>query len=151
MHVGHLRSTIIGDSLCRVLESMGHNVMRINHIGDWGTQFGMLITHLDSVFPDYLENMPDIQDLQNFYQNAKVKFDTDEEFRSKARQAVVNLQKGNQKELKAWKVICDISKQEYDSIYHRLGIKITDVGESFYNDKIPPLIQKLEKQGVIGK
>lgn len=150
MHVGHLRSTIIGESLCRVLESLGHKLDRVNHIGDWGTQFGMLITHLDSVYPNYLQETPNIQDLQIFYQDAKLKFDNDEEFRSRARQAVVNLQRGESKEINAWRTICDISKQEYQSIYRRLNVTITDVGESFYNDMIDPMIKDLQNRRIIG-
>ena len=148
MHVGHLRSTIIGESICRILESLGHSVDRINHIGDWGTQFGMLIAHLDSAYPNYLEEMPNINDLQAFYQNAKKRFDSDKEFKEKARQIVVNLQNGCSKERNAWKIIWDISKVEYDSIYKRLDIKINDVGESFYNDQIPTLIKQLENTPV---
>jgi len=151
MHVGHLRSTIIGESLWRVLESLGHTVHRINHIGDWGTQFGMLISHLNSEFPNYLDETPCISDLQKFYQDAKLKFDEDPDFRETARQAVCNLQNGNEKETMAWKVVWDISKYEYDSIYRRLGITINDCGESFYNSRIPNMIEELESKGIIGK
>ncbi|CAI2362610.1 unnamed protein product [Moneuplotes crassus] len=149
MHVGHLRSTIIGDSISRVLEFTGNDVQRINHIGDWGTQFGMLITHLDSAFPNYLDEVPSIDDLQSFYQEAKRKFDQDPKFQERARRAVVNLQKGEQKEISAWKVICKISKVQYDNIYKRLDIKIKDVGESFYNDMIPSIISDLERKKII--
>lgn len=110
----------------------------------------MLITHLDSEYPDYLNHTPSIQDLQKFYQNAKQRFDSDETFRETARQAVVNLQSGCEKETNAWKTIVDISKQEYNSIYKRLGVKITDVGESFYNSRIPTMIQLLENRKIIG-
>lgn len=136
MHVGHLRSTIIGESLWRVLESLGHNVHRVNHIGDWGTQFGMLITHLDSTYPNYLSETPNINDLQTFYQAAKARFDSDSEFQNKSREAVVNLQNHNPKEIEAWRIICKISKIQYDSIYQRLGVTINDVGESFYNNML---------------
>ena len=117
MHVGHLRSTIIGDSISKILESWDHKVLRINHIGDWGTQFGMLITHLDSAFPNYLTKPPSIDDLQGFYQAAKQRFDSDPDFQLKSRKAVVNLQKSKEKETKAWKIIWQISKKEYDEIY----------------------------------
>merc|ERR1712147_261109 len=80
MHVGHLRSTIIGDSICRVLEFCGHDVRRVNHVGDWGTQFGMLITHMEEAYPDFLQNPPNITDLTTFYKNAKKRFDDDEAF-----------------------------------------------------------------------
>lgn len=91
MHVGHLRSTIQGDSICRIFEFLGYNVLRVNHVGDWGTQFGMLIQELEENFPDYLENTPNIADLQTFYQNAKKRFDADEEFKKKAHENVVKL------------------------------------------------------------
>ena len=91
MHVGHLRSTIQGDSICRIFEFMGYDVVRINHVGDWGTQFGMLIGELDLNFPDFLNNKPEISDLQTFYQNAKKRFDEDEAFKSVAHQNVVKL------------------------------------------------------------
>ena len=119
MHVGHLRSTIIGDSICRVLESLGHNVERVNHIGDWGTQFGMLIAHLDSIYPNYLDETPNINDLQMFYQNAKKRFDSDEKFKENARQIVVNLQNGCEKERKAWKVILIFIIYTYEEDLHK--------------------------------
>lgn len=81
MHVGHLRSTIQGDSICRVFEYLGYKVERTNHVGDWGTQFGMLIQELNENFPDFLKNPPNIKDLQSFYQNAKKRFDEDEVFK----------------------------------------------------------------------
>jgi arginyl-tRNA synthetase len=151
MHVGHLRSTIIGESLWRVFESLGHTVQRVNHIGDWGTQFGMLITHLNSTYPNYLSETPNINDLQTFYQAAKARFESDPDFQQKAREAVVNLQNHNPKEIEAWRVICKISKIQYDSIYQRLGVTINDVGESFYNDMLPELIEDLQNQKIIGK
>lgn len=91
MHVGHLRSTIIGDSICRIFEFLGHDVRRTNHVGDWGTQFGMLIQELSDNFPDFLQSTPDITDLQTFYQNAKKRFDSDEAFKKKAHENVVKL------------------------------------------------------------
>lgn len=81
MHVGHLRSTIIGDSISRILEFLGHDVLRMNHLGDWGTQFGMLIAELNDEFPDFLENPPNIQDLVVFYKRAKKRFDAEEDFK----------------------------------------------------------------------
>merc|ERR1712117_12020 len=92
MHVGHLRSTIIGESICRLLEWVGHDVLRLNHMGDWGTQFGMLIAHLEDKFPDYLTVSPPIEDLQTFYREAKKRFDEDEPFKKRAYELVVKLQ-----------------------------------------------------------
>ena len=94
MHVGHLRSTIIGDTICRILEFCGHEVSRVNHTGDWGTQFGMLITHMKRDHPDFQTNPPNIQDLTKFYKEAKAKFDNDEEFKKTSQLAVVKLQVG---------------------------------------------------------
>ena len=92
MHVGHLRSTIIGDSISRVLEFLGHDVLRMNHLGDWGTQFGMLIAELNDEFPDFLENPPNIKDLVVFYKRAKVRFDSEEAFKKTSHENVVKLQ-----------------------------------------------------------
>ena len=92
MHVGHLRSTIIGDSVCRLLEFLGHSVMRLNHTGDWGTQFGMLIAHLTDEFPDFLTVSPPISDLMAFYKQSKARFDSDEQFKARAYACVVKLQ-----------------------------------------------------------
>merc|ERR1711988_910412 len=86
MHVGHLRSTIIGDTICRVLEFCGHSVKRVNHVGDWGTQFGMLICHLKDTYPDFLQNPPNISDLTSFYKEAKKRFDAEPEFKERSRQ-----------------------------------------------------------------
>lgn len=105
------RSTIIGDSLCRVFEFLGHNVMRLNHIGDWGTQFGMLIALLQDKFPNYKDVSPPINDLQDFYKQSKVLFDTDEEFKKRAYDCVVKLQSMSPDHIKAWTLICDVSRQ----------------------------------------
>lgn len=105
------RSTIIGDSLCRVFEFIGHDVLRINHIGDWGTQFGMLITLLQDKFPDYKTVSPPINDLQQFYKQSKVLFDSDPEFKKRAYECVVKLQSMSPDHVQAWKLICDVSRQ----------------------------------------
>ena len=102
MHVGHLRSTIQGDSICRILEFKGYDVLRVNHVGDWGTQFGMLIAELDRSFPDFLNNPPEITDLQTFYKSAKLRFDSDEEFRAVAHANVVKLQSGEEHCKQGW-------------------------------------------------
>ena len=113
MHVGHLRSTIQGDSICRIFEFLGYDVKRINHVGDWGTQFGMLIQELNENFPDFLENTPNIADLQVFYQNAKKRFDADEDFKKKAHENVEKLQSGDEGCLAGWKMLCELSRKEF--------------------------------------
>mmetsp|Transcript_26366 Transcript_26366/g.23283 ORF Transcript_26366/g.23283 Transcript_26366/m.23283 type:complete len:453 (-) Transcript_26366:12-1370(-) len=147
MHVGHLRSTILGESISRIFEFLGHDVHRINHLGDWGTQFGMLICHMKEVFPDYLENLPPLKDLNIFYKEAKKKFDENPEFKEKSRLTVVNLQSGDPDCIKAWKVICEISRQEFNKIYKRLDINVKEFGESFYNDMLPGLVKDMEEKG----
>ena len=149
MHVGHLRSTIIGESLCRTLEFMGHNVKRVNHLGDWGTQFGMLIAHMEEAYPDYKVNLPVLSDLQTFYKAAKIKFEGNEEFKKKAQLTVVKLQSGDPDCLKAWQVICELSRIEFNKIYSRLQITVEEFGESFYNKMIPPIIKELEERGIV--
>eukprot|EP01100_Stratorugosa_tubuloviscum_P007562 TRINITY_DN3133_c0_g1_i1.p1 TRINITY_DN3133_c0_g1~~TRINITY_DN3133_c0_g1_i1.p1 ORF type:complete len:622 (-),score=304.57 TRINITY_DN3133_c0_g1_i1:940-2805(-) len=149
MHVGHLRSTILGETLCRVMEFCGHEVIRINHIGDWGTQFGMLITHLKTTFPDYFQNTPKISDLQQFYKQAKARFDADPEFKLLSQQEVVKLQSGDPVNIACWRTLCDVSLEEFYKIYQRLGVKITTRGESFYNELIPKIIKELEEKALI--
>ena len=116
MHVGHLRSTIIGDSTCRLLEFLGYSVLRLNHIGDWGTQFGMLIAHLQDIFPDYKNTSPPIGDLMAFYKESKKRFDEDEEFKKRAYACVVKLQAHDPDSIKAWKLICDVSRNEFQKV-----------------------------------
>ena len=120
MHVGHLRSTIIGDTLCNVLEFAGHEVVRLNHVGDWGTQFGMLVEHLRDEFPDALgtetaKNV-DLGDLVILYKAAKKRFDVDDEFKQRAREGVVKLQAGNSEELAAWETLCAASRVEFEKV-----------------------------------
>lgn len=148
MHVGHLRSTIIGDAMCRILEFQGHEVVRINHVGDWGTQFGMLICYLMDSFPNWQEEMPNIQDLTSMYKNAKARFDLEPEFVDRARQKVVELQSGDKLALQVWNVLCDISRKEFQKVYDRLDVKLNECGESFYNDMIPMVIQLLKDKGI---
>lgn len=149
MHVGHLRSTIIGDSIARLLEYLGHDVLRINHIGDWGTQFGMLIAHLQDKFPDYLTNPPPIADLQAFYRESKKRFDEDEEFKKRAYNCVVRLQSFDPDHYKGWQLICDISRKEFQKIYDRLDIKLIERGESFYQSRMIAIIKELEEKGLL--
>jgi arginyl-tRNA synthetase len=151
MHVGRLRSTIIGESVCRILELVGHKVHRVNHAGDWGAQFGMLIQFLKDEYPNVGEGteLPNISDLTVFYKNAKQRFDESPEFKKKAQLNVVDLQSGNKECLSIWKLLCDISRGEFEKIYTRLDITIEEFGESFYNDKIPPVIEEFEKAGIL--
>lgn len=149
MHVGHLRSTIIGDSICRLLEYLGHDVLRINHTGDWGTQFGMLIAHLEDRFPNYKNESPPISDLQSFYKESKGRFDTEEDFKKRAYQNVVKLQSGDKDSLKAWNLICDVSRREFQVIYDRLDIKIKERGESFYQSRMESLVKEFQAKGFL--
>ncbi|CAD5971287.1 arginine--tRNA ligase [Planktothrix agardhii] len=151
MHVGHLRSTIIGDSIARVLEFQGHEVLRLNHVGDWGTQFGMLITYLKEVYPDALTtaNALDLGDLVEFYRQAKVRFDQDETFKETSRQEVVRLQAGAEDSRRAWQLLCEQSRREFQLIYDDLGIKLTERGESFYNQFLPQIVEELDKIGLL--
>ncbi|GBP30132.1 Arginine--tRNA ligase, cytoplasmic [Eumeta japonica] len=151
MHVGHLRSTIIGESICRVLEFLNHDVLRINHLGDWGTQFGMLIAHLQDEFPDYRTNSPPISDLQAFYKESKKRFDEDSEFKKRAYSCVVQLQSGQSEYIAAWKLICDVSRREFQKIYDRLDIQIIDRGESFYQSRMESLVKELKEKQFLEK
>ncbi|TKY44583.1 Arginine--tRNA ligase [Spatholobus suberectus] len=151
MHVGHLRSTIIGDAIARMFEfSCVETLIRRNHLGDWGTQFGMLIAHLFDTYPNPEDvNDTAIGDLQAFYRASKVRFDNEPEFKLRAQQSVVRLQSGEEKYRKAWQQICDISKAEFEKVYQRLGVRLEAMGESFFNDLIPPTLEKLDKLGLI--
>ena len=151
MHVGHLRSTIIGDCIARVLEFQGHDVLRLNHVGDWGTQFGMLITYLKEVAPEALTtaNAIDLGDLVAFYKKAKARFDEDEVFQKVARDEVVKLQSGSEDTLKAWKLLCEQSRKEFQVIYDLLDININERGESFYNPYLANVVTDLKSLGLL--
>ncbi|MCP9830492.1 arginine--tRNA ligase [Synechococcus sp. HJ21-Hayes] len=151
MHVGHLRSTIIGDSLARVLEFRGHPVLRLNHVGDWGTQFGMLITHLKQVAPEALTTADavDLGDLVAFYRQAKARFDEDEAFQTTSREEVVKLQSGDPISRKAWQLLCDQSRREFQKIYDRLDIRLSERGESFYNPYLEAVVVDLDASGLL--
>lgn len=149
MHVGHLRSTIIGDALCRILEFVGHDVLRVNHVGDWGTQFGMLITYLLAEYPDFLTNPPDISDLTRIYKESKKRFDADEQFKETSRLNVVRLQSGDATCRTIWQSLCDISRKEFQKVYDLLDIRLEEVGESFYNPMIPGVIDELRGLGLV--
>ncbi len=151
MHVGHLRSTIIGDALARVLEFRGHPVLRLNHVGDWGTQFGMLITHLKQVAPEALTTADavDLGDLVAFYRQAKARFDADEAFQATSREEVVKLQSGDPVSRRAWELLCEQSRREFQQIYDRLDIALSERGESFYNPCLEPVVADLEASGLL--
>lgn len=151
MHVGHLRSTIIGDCVARLLEYANYDVLRLNHIGDWGTQFGMLLTLLfDRFGNDYNKFTNEISNLQSFYKDAKKRFDEDEEFKKRSYQTVVKLQSKDEKAIEAWQHICDISRKEFCTIYSRLGIeKLMERGESYYHDYMKEVVKDLEKRNLL--
>ena len=145
MHVGHLRSTIIGDCLSKLLAFLGHDVARLNHVGDWGTQFGMLITYLDQ---ETSRGRSNISDLVEFYRMAKKQFDEDPAFQEQSRARVVQLQGGDPATLAAWQAICETSRQEFRQIYDMLEVQgLEERGESFYNQFLPGLVAELEAAG----
>ncbi|WP_323097387.1 arginine--tRNA ligase [Intrasporangium sp. YIM S08009] len=160
MHVGHLRTTVVGDSLARTLEHLGHHVIRQNHIGDWGTPFGMLIEHLLEVGEGSDEAGVLVTDPNAFYQAARVKFDAAEkaepagsagDFNVRARSRVVLLQAGDTETLRLWNELVDLSKVYFNKLYSTLGVTLTDLnlaGESTYNDALPGICEELESRGI---
>jgi len=151
MHVGHLRSTIIGDAVVRTLEFLGHKVIRANHIGDWGTQFGMLIANLERIQQESGEVSMELADLEGFYRESKKLYDEDEEFAVKARSYVVKLQGGDQFCLDMWKKLVDVTMIQNQRNYDRLNVSLTrdDVmGESMYNDMLPTIVADLKEKGL---
>jgi arginyl-tRNA synthetase len=152
MHVGHLRSTVIGESVARILEFAGHDVERVNHVGDWGTQFGMLLAHLRATQPAALDDLDHlaISDLESFYREAKKHFDSDPAFADEARRTVVQLQGGDPEALRIWKAFCAESLRHCHAVYAALGItKLIDRGESFYNDRLAAVVDDLRAQGLV--
>jgi arginyl-tRNA synthetase len=158
MHVGHLRSTIIGDCICRILEFTGHKIIRQNHIGDWGTQFGMLICFLDSniidgkVIPGV--HVLDLTDMEQFYRKAKALFDTNAEFARESRECVVKLQSGDSNAIRDWQIICEQSLSQCQEIYDYLNAKLRKDnvrGESFYKDMLPVVVSDLQINGIAKK
>jgi arginyl-tRNA synthetase len=148
MHVGHLRSTVIGDCVARVLEAQGHNVIRQNHVGDWGTQFGMLLTYMQERGADSDE----LADLEEFYRAAKACFDDDADFQDRSRQAVVALQSGDADVLRIWQRFIDISMSHCQQLYDRLGVTLEPqhtMGESAYNDDLDAVIEDLGASGLL--
>lgn len=150
LHVGHMRPSIIGETLARILEFAGHEVLRINHVGDWGTAFGMLIQHLRDTQPQIMANPEsiDVADLTAFYKEAKKRFDADPAFANAARRAVVDLQQGEPTARTAWKAFMHASRRHAEEIYRRIGLTSTERGESFYNDMLPGVVQELLDRGI---
>lgn len=152
MHVGHLRGTIIGDALVRVLEAIGHQVIRQNHVGDWGTQFGMLISYMQEIAGDSNQTSNQLADLEVFYREAKSRFDEDSGFADKARKAVVKLQSGEQEYLDAWKIFIDESLTHCQAVYDKLNVTLTRdhlAAESFYNDDLENIVSALEEKNLL--
>jgi arginyl-tRNA synthetase len=153
MHVGHLRSTIIGDVLCNVMDFWGHNVVRLNHVGDFGTQFGLLVEHLRDTCPEALNKETsqnvELGDLVVLYKAAKKRFDADDDFKQRARESVVKLQAGSTEEVTAWESLCAASRVEYEKIYNVLNIEgLEERGESFYNPFLSTVVQDLQDAGL---
>ncbi|MEG9476494.1 arginine--tRNA ligase [Mannheimia indoligenes] len=150
MHVGHLRSTIIGDAVVRTLEFLGNNVIRANHVGDWGTQFGMLIAYLEKMENEHASEM-ELSDLEAFYRAAKEHYDSDEVFAEKARNYVVKLQSGDDYCLTMWKKLVDITMHHNQENYNRLNVTLTEkdvMGESLYNPMLPEIVADLKAKGL---
>ncbi len=151
MHVGHLRSTIIGDTLANLLTYLGDEVIRQNHIGDWGTQFGMLIAYLEEMHED---GSVSLKDLEQFYKDAKGRFDADEDFAHKAREYVVKIQGGDNHCLELWQKFIDISLGHCEEVYEKLAVKLTrdDVrAESFYNEDLGTVVSDLDAKGLLAQ
>ena len=152
MHVGHLRSTVIGDALVRLLTFVGHTVVRENHVGDWGTPFGMLIEHLVDLGETEAADELSLGDLDAFYKQARAKFDADPVMQDRARHRVVLLQSGDEETMRLWRLLVDLSEQHFSAAYERLGVLLTadDIaGESTYNALLPTVIERLRNAGLL--
>ena len=146
MQVHHLRSTVIGDAVARLMVQLGHDVRRANHLGDWGTPFGMLVEHL----LDGGELSMD--DLTGFYQAARARFDSDDDFKRRARLRVVALQSGDEETLATWRRLVEVSERHFMDVYERMGVTLTEadfVGESFYNDDLHRVVEELDAKGLL--
>lgn len=151
MHVGHLRSTIIGDAVVKCLEYLGHTVKRQNHMGDWGTQFGMLLAHLQDKLKQNEVAETALSDLENFYREAKIRFDNEQGFADKAREYVVLLQSGDPKCMELWQEFIDVSISHSDEVYKKLNVTLTRdhvMGESAYNDDLANVVAELKQKGI---
>ncbi|OKJ70512.1 arginine--tRNA ligase [Streptomyces sp. CB02460] len=152
MHVGHLRSTIIGDAAVRLLEWQGNTVIRMNHIGEWGTPFGMLVEHLLDIGESEAASELSVGDLNGFYRAARVKFDADETFKDRARKRVVLLQSGDEVTLRLWRTLVEESKKYFLTVYGMLGVRLTEddfFGESYYNDQLQSVVDELDELGLL--
>jgi arginyl-tRNA synthetase len=152
MHVGHLRSTVIGDAVARLLTWLGHDVQRANHVGDWGTPFGMLIEHLLDLGETEAAHELSVGDLNAFYRAARVKFDSDPGFADRSRGRVVALQSGDQTTLRLWKLLVAESERYFLAVYDTLDVMLTSddfFGESFYNPMLAPVVDELDRLGLL--
>ncbi len=152
MHVGHLRSTVIGDALARMNRFAGNTVIARNHIGDWGTPFGMLIEHLLDLGEDKAVAELSIGDLDTFYKGAREKFEANDDFKQRSRLRVVALQGGDKETLRLWKILVDQSVAYFAEVYKKLDVTLTpddNVGESFYNDMLDDVVKDLTAKGLI--
>ena len=151
LHVGHIRSTIIGDCLARLFEFLKQDVLRLNHIGDWGTQFGMLIAYMKEFHPAVLkgEEPADLTSLMKWYKASKLRFDQDPDFKKRAQLQVVSLQSGDREALHAWKLICAASRKGFQEIYDLMDVQIVERGESFYNPYLKEVVEELESKGLV--
>jgi len=151
MHVGHLRTTIVGDAFVRVLERLGHHVIRANHIGDWGTQFGILLEHFIELGEEQASAQLAAGEINAFYQAANRSFQADPDFAERSRQRVVALQSGDPESLRLWRMVIDDTKLYFNTVYARLGVTLTDADlapESFYNPMLEDVCRDLEQAGV---
>ena len=154
MHVGHLRSTVIGDAIVRMLEFKGHSVHRENHVGDWGTPFGMLIEHLLDLGEDKAASDLGVGDLDSFYKQARSKFVSDRDFSERSRKRVVLLQGGDLETLRLWRILVDESMRYFNEVYSMLGVMLTDddiMGESNYQELLPVVLERLEEARILEK
>ena len=151
MHIGHLRTTVIGDALVRMLDAVGHDVVRENHIGDWGRPFGMLIEHLVDIGVERAESLG-LGDLDAFYKAATKQFDDDEDFRERARARVVLLQQGDERDAAPVAAARRQSAEHWNDVYAKLGVLLTDddlAGESRYEALMPEVIERLDRAGLL--
>ncbi|MGW4501826.1 arginine--tRNA ligase [Micromonospora sp. NPDC004336] len=152
MHVGHLRSTVIGDAAVRLLDWLGHRVVRVNHLGDWGTPFGMLIEHLADLGETEAAHELSVGDLDSFYKAARAKFDADEAFRARSRRRVVALQGGDAPTRRLWRLLVELSERYFLSVYDLLDVTLTGAdfrGESAYNDLLADVVDDLDRLGLL--
>ncbi|MFG3700622.1 arginine--tRNA ligase [Micromonospora sp. NPDC047620] len=152
MHVGHLRSTVIGDAAVRLLDWLGHRVVRVNHLGDWGTPFGMLIEHLTDLGEVEAAHGLSVGDLDSFYKAARAKFDADEAFRERSRRRVVALQGGDESTRRLWRLLVEQSERYFLSVYDLLDVTLTGGdfrGESAYNELLAGVVDDLDRLGLL--